>query len=100
MSIAMKEYEYNCAFCGAARKTLVSADKYEQIVHRTGRIQDILRPDIFPPAYREIFITNLCNDCSEQVFGKSDGQAFDIDENENSDKLSKITEMYEADMRG
>lgn len=100
MSIAMTDFEYNCAFCGKACKTLVSTDKYDQIIHRTARIQDILRPDIFPASYREIFITKLCSKCMADMFGE-DQQTFDIGAEENSDELErKITELYEADMRG
>ena len=59
---------FTCPFCNKEKLTSITEDKYIEVKNKEKSIQEIFPTNIFPPSYREIFISHICNSCWEKTF--------------------------------
>ena len=90
----LQPYIFNCHSCRKQRVTLYNVDMYNKVKLEGHLMQEIFDPDIFPPAYREIFISGLCCTCQAKTFGYklTEQNNFDYAELEQGKNVKQINE--------
>ena len=101
------KFEFTCPFCAgsndpekrkhADRVTFITKEKLNEVIAREKLIQNIFSPQFFPAAYRETFVSRLCDNCKKETFNLNKNEpSWDVEVNEDTKDLeARISEMYE-----
>lgn len=100
MGMLMREFEFNCPFCGENFITYVPEDKLKQVMTRNTLITDIFNG--YNHVYTEIFKTRQCSRCQQELFNNDENteiEVFDVKcdapNNEKEQLEHIITKMAE-----